>query len=186
MTFATRPWAPSLWVLKLSGHSWFPFGKSGNVCQRHEEVGLAACGMSPPRHPPPMSQTRPSVERHGIKVLPTFNGCQMSNNDPFIHHLVYSIFIAADPLKCHPATLDQEPWVPLAQQEYSFQPSANGGRTPTQDLSVTTTSRRAGLIIDPELQGSRRENQSLSLQVGRPGMGGNSYAHAKFLPKERR
>lgn len=81
MTFATRPWAPSFWVLNLSGHSWFPFGKSGKVHQRHEEVGLAACGMFPPHHPPPMSQTRPSVERHEIKVLPIFNGYQMSNND---------------------------------------------------------------------------------------------------------
>lgn len=108
MAFATRAWAPSLWVLKLLGHSWFPFGKSGNVIQRHEEAGLAACGISPPYHPPQMSQTRPSVERHGIKVLPIFNGCQMSNNDPFIHHLAGSISLAADPLKYPPAALDQE------------------------------------------------------------------------------
>lgn len=44
-----------------------------------------------------------------IKMFPIFNGCQMSNNDPFTRHPVSSIFIAADPLKCHPAALDQGP-----------------------------------------------------------------------------
>lgn len=109
-------------------------------------VGLVACDMSPLHHPPPMSQTRPFVGRDGIKIFPISNGCQMSNNDPLIHHLVSSIFIAADPLKCHHAALYQEPYVLLAKQNIVFkhQPVEED---PNHKISVAPQNP-TGLIID--------------------------------------
>lgn len=58
------------------------------------------------------------------------------NNDPFIHHLASTSFIAADPFKCsRSGTIGVN-----SSSKYSFQTPASGGRSQPKDLSGTTKS----------------------------------------------
>lgn len=70
MTLDSRPAVSRAHELPLESS-----GQSGAAWQRHEMVGLVACGMSlHPRPPIPRSQPSPPVERDGIKVPAMFHG----------------------------------------------------------------------------------------------------------------